>query len=128
MIRRTQKLPNVKTSIKTKLNKGFFGLKSLEAGEVSVKQIETVRKLLAPYCRKKIKLFWRIKPFFVKTAKAFGSRMGSGKGMASTAFVKVRKGQLLFEVNSFTIKIPILLLKKIHSKFAVKTIYIYKGL
>lgn len=128
MVRRTQKLPIVKTSIKTKLIRGFFGLKAIESGEVSVKQIETIRKLLAPFCRKKIKLFWRVRPSFVKTAKAFGSRMGSGKGMISTSFVKVRKGQFLFELNSFINKVPTLILKKIHSKFAIKTMYIYKGL
>lgn len=128
MLKRTQKLPIVTTSIKTTLYKGFFGLKALESGEVSQKQIETVRKLISPFVKKKLKFFLRIKPNFIKTAKPFGSRMGSGKGLSTITFSKVRRGQILFELSTKHFKVPNLILKKIHSKFGIKTVFITKGL
>lgn len=128
MLKRTQKLPIVNTCIKTTLSKGFFGLKALESGEISQKQIETVRKLISPFVKKKLKIFLRIKSNFIKTAKPFGSRMGSGKGLATTTYAKVRRGQILFELSTKNFKIPTLMLKKIHSKFGIKTVFITKGL
>lgn len=122
-----------KNSIKNLKKKSILifnsiGLKALEAGEVTQNQIKTVRKLLSPFVKKRVKFFWRISPNFTKTVKPFGSRMGSGKGIVSTLFCKIKPGQFLFEFSSFLNKPTLLILKKIHSKLNIKTIYVIKGL
>lgn len=105
---------------KTNFTFGILGLRVLECGEVSKLQLETVRKIIAPFLKKKQKLIWRVFPCFYKTSKSFGSRMGSGKGACTILYIKVRPGQFLFE---FTNVLPnLFLLKLIASKFNVKTV------
>jgi large subunit ribosomal protein L16 len=62
------------------LSSGFFGLKALEAGRVTYKQIEACRKSLRRDMEKKGKIYLRVFPYHSITKKSVGIRMGSGKG------------------------------------------------
>ena len=128
MLKKYQKLPIKNLKNKSKLIFNVFGLKALETGEVTINQILIIRKLLAPFIRKRVKFVWRIFPRYYKTNKSFGSRMGSGKGAITTNFCKIRPGHILLEFSSLLYKPPIVILKKIQSKLNVKSIFIFKSL
>ena len=54
--------------------------------------------------------------------------MGSGNGVITTNFCKIRPGHILLEFSSLLYKPPIVILKKIQSKLNVKSIFIFKSL
>ena len=84
---------------KLELSNGFWGLKALEGGKISEKQIESVRQTI----NKKIKplgILWiRIFPHLSVTAKPLEVRMGKGKGAVKRWVYNVRPGQVLYEVS-----------------------------
>jgi|TARA_B110000902_G_C13959087_1_gene456716 large subunit ribosomal protein L16 len=78
---------------------GTSGLKSLENGRITTKQIETARQVI----RRKIrpfggKLWIRIFPHLSITSKPAEVRMGKGKGSINTWVAHVKRGQVLFEI------------------------------
>nr|YP_009329934.1 ribosomal protein L16 [Didymosphenia geminata]API83121.1 ribosomal protein L16 [Didymosphenia geminata] len=85
---------------------GTIGLKSMESGILSSKQIEAARQAIARKIKRKGKLWIRIFPDLPITAKSTGVRMGKGKGQFSHWGARVRGGTVLFEVcgvNSLTV-------------------------
>lgn len=63
---------------------GFFGLKSLEAGRLTYKQIESARRTIRRTTKKAGNLWINLFTSFSISKKAAGSRMGSGKGAHNT--------------------------------------------
>jgi large subunit ribosomal protein L16 len=83
-----------------KLVFGTSGLKALENGRITSKQIETTRQVI----RRKIRPFggkvWiRIFPHLSITSKPAEVRMGKGKGNIKTWVAHVKRGQILFEIS-----------------------------
>ena len=74
-----QKLTQI-AARKTKLSFGYWGLKAIEGGRVSEKQIEAVRQSIMKKIRPAEQLWIRIFPDIPVTSKPVGVRMGKGKG------------------------------------------------
>ena len=81
------------------LDKGDFGLKAIEAGRMTNRQIEAVRKVITRSVKKIGRLFIRIFPHQVLTKKPAEVQMGSGKGSPEHWVVLVRPGMILFEIE-----------------------------
>lgn len=79
---------------------GTYGIKAIECGLITAKQIELARILITRILGKVGKLWIRIFPDKVITLKPAGVRMGSGKGDPEYWAAKVRSGVILFEVDS----------------------------
>ena len=77
---------------------GEFGLKALEAGWVSSRQIEAARRALTHHIRRGGRVWIRIFPDKPITKKPPETRMGSGKGDVSEYVCVVRPGRVLFEM------------------------------
>jgi len=77
---------------------GDYGLKAVEKGMLSDKQIEAARRAIAFFTRKGGKIWIRVFPDKPITKKAAGTRMGSGKGDVVGFVVPVTPGRILFEV------------------------------
>ncbi len=78
---------------------GHFGLKALEAGWVSSRQIEAVRVAIARKVRKHGKMWIRIFPDKPITKKPAETRMGKGKGAPEYWVAVIKPGRILFEVE-----------------------------
>jgi large subunit ribosomal protein L16 len=65
---------------KQSLAYGYWGLKSLQSGRITEKQIEAVRQSIMKKIRPSGKLWIRIFPDIPITSKPVGVRMGKGKG------------------------------------------------
>jgi large subunit ribosomal protein L16 len=78
---------------------GSYGIKALENGFITAKQIETIRVLLNRICGKTGNIWIRIFPDKPITRKPLGVRMGSGKGNVEYWAAPVKPGVILFEID-----------------------------
>lgn len=103
------------------LNFGRFGLKSLEKGWITDRQIESVRVVLARETRKTGRYWIRIFPHKPYTKKPLEVGMGSGKGDVSHYVSSVAPGTMLFELDGVGLDEAKKILKKVGSKLPVAT-------
>ena len=82
----------------TALNFGAYGLKALEPAWITARQIEAARRAITHTMRRGGKVWIRIFPDKVVTAKPAETRMGSGKGAPDHWVAVVRPGRMLFEI------------------------------
>ena len=85
-----------------KLSFGDFGLKALEGGKISNRQIEAARIAITRTMKRGGKVWIRIFPDMPITKKPLETRMGKGKGPVEGWVAKVRPGRMLFEVEGLT--------------------------
>jgi len=78
---------------------GSFGLKAIQEGYITSKQIEAARKAIIKQVKKIGLLYIRVHPTLGVTHKPAETRMGKGKGNISEWVVAVKKGKILFEVS-----------------------------
>ncbi len=98
-----------------KVSFGHYGLKALEPGWISSRQIEAARIAIARSIRKHGKMWTRIFPHKPVTQTPAETRMGKGKGVPEYYVAVVKPGRILFEVESSDVE-P----KKIFSSAAHK--------
>lgn len=83
----------------TNLDFGEFGLKSIEDGWVTSRQIEAARIAITRHCKRGGKVFIRIFPDKPITKKPAEVRMGKGKGAPEEWVAVIKPGRIMFEVE-----------------------------
>jgi large subunit ribosomal protein L16 len=78
---------------------GDLGLKALEPGWVSARQIEAARRAIVRALKRRGKLWIRIFPDKPVTKKPAETRMGKGKGNVEFWVAVVKPGRIMFEVG-----------------------------
>ena len=78
---------------------GDFGLKALEPGWVTNRQIEAARVSLARSVKRGGKIFIRIFPDKPVTKKPAETRMGKGKGAPEYWVAVVKPGRIIYEME-----------------------------
>lgn len=78
---------------------GDLGLKAMEPGWVSARQIEAARRAIVRAMRRRGKFWIRIFPDKPVTKKAAETRMGKGKGNVEYWVAVVKPGRIMFEVG-----------------------------
>ena len=78
---------------------GDYGLKVLEAGWITARQIEASRIAMTRYIKRGGKIWVRIFPDKPITKKAAETRMGKGKGAPEAWVAVVKPGRVLFEME-----------------------------
>ena len=81
------------------LSFGEFGLKAVEVGWVTDRQIEAARVAINRHIKRGGKLWIRIFPDKPITKKPAETRMGKGKGAPEQWVAVVKPGRMLFEVE-----------------------------
>lgn len=84
----------------TTLSFGIFGLKSMEAGFITARQIEAARRAMAHFTKRGGRIWIRIFPDKPITKHPAESRMGSGKGDVEGYVAVVKPGSLIFEMGA----------------------------
>ena len=77
---------------------GEIGLKVLEPGEITARQIEAARVAITRKVKRGGKLWIRIFPDRPFTKKPAETRMGKGKGNPEGFVARVKPGKILFEI------------------------------
>lgn len=100
---------------------GLFGLKALDYGKLTFKQIEAGRRSIRRTTKKTGKLFINVFTSFSITKKPLASRMGKGKGAHSMWICPIRKGQIIYELVGLDFDISLKALIQAGSKLPIKT-------
>ncbi len=81
---------------------GEFGLKALEPGWVSSRQIEAARIAITRHAKRGCKVWIRVFPDKPLTKKPAETRMGKGKGALESWVAVVTPGRVLYEMSGVT--------------------------
>ena len=100
---------------------GNYGLKALESGWVTARQIEASRIVISRVVRKVGKMWIRIFPDKPVTARPAETRMGKGKGSLDHWVSVVKPGRIMFEIDGVTRQEAELAFKNAGHKLPIKT-------
>ena len=103
---------------------GDFGLKSLEAGWVTARQIEASRIAMTRFVRRGGKIWIRVFPDKPITKKPTEVRMGKGKGAPEAWVAVVKPGRVLFEMEGVEEKVAREAMRLAAHKLPVRTRFI----
>ncbi|MDA8156840.1 MAG: 50S ribosomal protein L16 [Actinomycetota bacterium] len=81
---------------------GDYGLKALEPGWISSRQIEAARIAITRHAKRGCKVWIRIFPDKPITKKPAETRMGKGKGAPEYWVAVIKPGRILYEVAGIT--------------------------
>ena len=81
------------------LSFGDYGLKAMEPGWITQRQIEAARVALTRLMKREGKVWIRIFPDKPVTKKPAETRMGSGKGNPEFWVVVIKPGRVMFEIG-----------------------------
>ncbi|NLN93025.1 MAG: 50S ribosomal protein L16 [Candidatus Hydrogenedens sp.] len=82
-----------------KLEEGEFGLKAMQDGWITSRQIEAARVAINRHLKRGGKVFIRIFPDKPITKKPAETRMGKGKGAPDQWVAVVKPGRIMFEIE-----------------------------
>ncbi|MBI2682491.1 MAG: 50S ribosomal protein L16 [Acidobacteriales bacterium] len=106
------------------LSFGDFGLKVMEAGWITDRQIEASRVAMTRFIKRGGKVWLRLFPDKPVTKKPAEVRMGSGKGAPDHWVAVVRPGKILFEMEGVTREIAIEAMRLASNKLPLRTKFV----
>jgi len=107
---------------------GDYGLKVLEPGWVTDKQIEAARIAMTRFVKRGGKIWVRIFPDKPVTKKPAETRMGKGKGAPEGWVAVVRPGRVLYEMEGVTEEIARQALRLASHKIGLRTMFVHRGI
>lgn len=108
------------------LNFGTYGLKLMERGWITSRQIEAARRAVTHFTARGGRLWIRIFPDKPVTKHPAEARMGSGKGDVVGFVAVVRPGNIIFEMGAVTSVVAEEALRLAAHKLPLKTKFITK--
>ncbi len=105
----------------TTLLNGEYGLQALEAGWITSRQIEAIRRSIVRQMRRRGKYWVRIFPDKPVTAKPAETRMGKGKGSVDHWVAVVKPGRVIFEISGVPDDIALAALRSAGYKLPIRT-------
>ena len=109
------------------LSFGEFGLKALECGWVTNRQIEAARIAMTRFIKRGGKVWIRVFPDKPITKKPPETRMGKGKGAPEAWVVVVKPGRILFEMEGVSITTATQAMRLAAAKISVPTKFIARN-
>ena len=103
---------------------GEYGLKSLDAGWVTNRQIEAARIAMTRKIKRGGKVWINVYPDKPFTKKPAETRMGSGKGSPEGWVAVVKPGRVLFEMGGVTQQVAKEAMKLAAAKLPIKTRFV----
>jgi large subunit ribosomal protein L16 len=107
---------------------GDYGLKVLEPGWVTDKQIEAARIAMTRFVKRGGKIWVRIFPDKPVTKKPAETRMGKGKGAPEGWVAVVKPGRVLYEMEGVTEEIARQALRLASHKIGLRTMFVHRGI
>ena len=100
---------------------GVFGIQALEPGWITGNQIEAARVAMTRHTKRGGKVWIKIFPDKPVSAKALGTRMGSGKGAPDHWVAVVKAQKVMFEIGGVDEAIAREALRLAQHKLPIKT-------
>ena len=105
---------------------GSFGLKTLEPGWITSRQIESARIAMTRYMKREGQVWIRIFPDKPVTKKPAEVRMGKGKGAPEYWVATVRPGRIMFEISGVPTDVAKEALRLAAQKLPVSTKFVVR--
>ena len=109
------------------LTLGEFGLKALEPGWITSRQIEAARIALTRHVKRGGQIWTRIFPDKPITKKPAETRMGKGKGSPEFWVSVVKPGRILYEMDGVTREVAEEALRLASHKLPIATKFVQRG-
>lgn len=103
---------------------GDYGLRALESGNLSSKQIEAARRAITHSIRRGGRVWIRVFPDRPITKKPPETRMGGGKGDVFEYVAPVKIGRVVFEMGGISEEVAREALRLASHKLSVRSIFV----
>lgn len=103
---------------------GEFGIKAMEPGWITSRQIEAARVAITRHAKKGCKVWIRIFPDKPITKKPAETRMGKGKGNPEYWVAVIKPGRILYEVSGISEDVAKEAFKRASQKLPVATKFV----
>jgi large subunit ribosomal protein L16 len=107
-----------------KVSFGEFGLKAVERGKITARQIEAARRAISRHIRRGGKIWIRVFPDVPVSKKPLEVRMGKGKGNVEFWICKIQPGRVLYEMEGVDEGIARQAFKLAAAKLPFKTTFV----
>ena len=104
------------------LSFGSYGLKTLESGRISSKQLESLYQCLNKIIKKTGRVVLTVFPHTPISKKPIEVRMGKGKGNVDSWVAKIKAGRVICEIITNSKELAIKALHQAQLKLPIKTI------
>jgi large subunit ribosomal protein L16 len=127
--RKQQKLRNRGMAHRgAKVSFGEFGLKSLERGRLTARQIEAGRRAMTRHIKRGGKIWIRVFPDKPISSKPLEVRQGKGKGNVEYWVANVQPGRMLYEMEGVSEEIAREAFRLAAAKLPVKTTFVTRAI
>jgi large subunit ribosomal protein L16 len=106
-----------------KVSFGEYGLKAVELGRITSRQIEAARRAMSRHIKRGGKIWIRVFPDKPISKKPLEVRMGSGKGNVEYWVALVQPGRMMFEIEGVPEDLAREALRLAADKLPVKTVF-----
>ncbi|PKQ10237.1 MAG: 50S ribosomal protein L16 [Actinobacteria bacterium HGW-Actinobacteria-9] len=111
----------------TEINFGDYGIKALEPGWITNRQIESARVAMTRYMKRGGKVWINIFPDKPITQKPAETRMGSGKGNPEKWVAVVKPGRIMFELAGVSEEVAKEAIRLAQHKLPIKTKFVTRA-
>jgi large subunit ribosomal protein L16 len=105
---------------------GEYGLKAMECGWITARQIEAARIAMTRFIKRGGKVWIRLFPDKPITKKPAETRMGKGKGAPEEWVAVIRPGKVLFEMEGVTPELAREAMRLAAHKIPLKTKFVLR--
>jgi len=107
-----------------KVSFGEYGLKAVERGRITARQIEAARRAMTRHIKRGGKVWIRLFPDKPITKKPLEVRQGKGKGNVEYWVCLVQPGSMLYEMEGVSEEIAREAFRLASAKLPIKTIFV----
>lgn len=111
-----------------KVSFGEYGLKCMEHGRLSARQIEAARRAINRHVKRGGKIWIRVFPDTPVTSKPLEVRMGKGKGNVEYWVSQIQPGRMLYEMEGVPETVAREAFRLAAAKLPVKTVFVNREL
>jgi large subunit ribosomal protein L16 len=109
-----------------KVSFGDFGLKAMERGRLTARQIEAARRAMTRHIKRGGKIWIRVFPDTPVSKKPLEVRMGKGKGNVEYWVSKVQPGTVLYEIEGVDEELAREAFRLAANKLPIKTTFVVR--
>jgi len=109
------------------LNFGEYGLKAMEPGRITARQIEAARIAITRHVKRQGRVWIRMFPDLPVSKKPAEVRMGSGKGSPDYWVAAVKAGRILYEMDGIDEELAHGALVRAAAKLPIRTKIVKRG-
>ena len=107
-----------------KVSFGEFGLRAVDRGRITARQIEAARRAMTRYVKRGGKIWIRVFPDKPISKKPLEVRMGKGKGNVEYWVAQIQPGSMLYEMEGVTEEIAREAFRLGAAKLPLKTTFV----